>query len=279
MEQSTIEGSSIQTAATTKSLSSSSNHKNDDDDDDNNTNNKYSSFIFVIHEHYGMILLYCTRKKKKGPHYQIPGGHLDEADFHNSSIAPINSSSDGITVESTRKSQAELLQQAGKVGGTRELYEETGIDLRTQLDRIHPLPLYDEKDTEYVRKQILINEYKHRLFYVVIVTDDDFITKNNDTAVVAMGVDKMYNFAYDHLRLQLSVEHSGYRIEQRPVHIYSYIQLHSGGNIAKAFAMAFKCSSTCTSCEVQIRDYLTYYGGTFDDKASTTSIYDDMDMN
>jgi 8-oxo-dGTP pyrophosphatase MutT (NUDIX family) len=41
----------------------------------------YRTFIFVHHEKYGLLLLYCTRKRKKGSYYQLPGGHLDENDF------------------------------------------------------------------------------------------------------------------------------------------------------------------------------------------------------
>ena len=44
-------------------------------------NHDYKSFIFVLHEEYGLLLLHCTRKKKKPPHWQLPGGHVDENDF------------------------------------------------------------------------------------------------------------------------------------------------------------------------------------------------------
>ena len=47
----------------------------DTNDDD------YRAFLFAIHPSHGMLLLYCTRKKKKGPHYQVPGGHVDVEDF------------------------------------------------------------------------------------------------------------------------------------------------------------------------------------------------------
>jgi len=41
----------------------------------------YRGFIFVVHEEHGMVLLKCTRKKSKGPHFQVPGGHVDEPEF------------------------------------------------------------------------------------------------------------------------------------------------------------------------------------------------------
>lgn len=41
----------------------------------------YRGFIFVVHESYGLMLLHCTRKPKKGPHFQLPGGHIDDFEF------------------------------------------------------------------------------------------------------------------------------------------------------------------------------------------------------
>jgi len=42
----------------------------------------YRAFIFAILDDWGMLLLHCTRKPKKGPHYQLPGGHVDAEEFH-----------------------------------------------------------------------------------------------------------------------------------------------------------------------------------------------------
>lgn len=44
-------------------------------------NKNYRSFVFATHEKHGILLLHCTRKKKKGPHFQVPGGHIDESEF------------------------------------------------------------------------------------------------------------------------------------------------------------------------------------------------------
>lgn len=41
----------------------------------------YRGFLFVVHETHGLMLLHCTRKKNKGPHFQLPGGHIDENEF------------------------------------------------------------------------------------------------------------------------------------------------------------------------------------------------------
>ena len=44
----------------------------------------YRGFVFVVHGTHGLLLLHCTRKKKKGSHYQLPGGHVDDNEFESS---------------------------------------------------------------------------------------------------------------------------------------------------------------------------------------------------
>jgi hypothetical protein len=39
------------------------------------------AFLFLVHRNHGLLLLYTTRKKSKGPHYQVPGGHVDQEDI------------------------------------------------------------------------------------------------------------------------------------------------------------------------------------------------------
>lgn len=118
--------------------------------------NDYRGFVFVMHETHGFLLLYCTRKKNKPPHFQLCGGHIDEPEF----LLAAEESSD-------RKTQ---LEAACKGGAARELFEETGIDIRSQLNRLEPVIIRKEKDED----EKLVNEYKHRLFFSLLVSDDDF---------------------------------------------------------------------------------------------------------
>ena len=83
----------------------------------------YKAFIFATHPLHGLLLLYCTRKKKKGPHYQAPGGHVDKDDY------------DRVIAQSNTLQGPELLMRACKMGAARELFEETGLDYRSTLDR------------------------------------------------------------------------------------------------------------------------------------------------
>jgi hypothetical protein len=104
------------------------------------------------------------------------------------------------------------VQHAGQIGAARELYEETGIDLRDQLERIRPICLYDDRaETSSLRasSSILVNEYKHRLFYILLVTDSDFTTasvslNNDDTGRIgAMGTD-LDDCNYKHITVCIS---------------------------------------------------------------------------
>jgi len=49
----------------------------------------YRAFIFCILDDWGMLLLCCTRKPKKGPHFQLPGGHIDEEELNMASTYSI----------------------------------------------------------------------------------------------------------------------------------------------------------------------------------------------
>lgn len=82
----------------------------------------YKAFIFAIHPEHGMLLLHCTRKKKKPPHFQVPGGHVDAEDFEHAS-------------STVKDHGTNILLQACKIGAARELFEETGIDVRSALAR------------------------------------------------------------------------------------------------------------------------------------------------
>ena len=139
----------------------------------NKRDKDYRGFAFCIHPKYGMLLLHCTRKKKKGPHYQVPGGHVDDNEFQK--------------YASTSRSWKQQRYYAARAGCLRELYEETGINIQDP-ERLLPLALNEststyDKDDKKKNKELLINEYKHRLFFVVTVTDQDFYQEVRTCAI------------------------------------------------------------------------------------------------
>jgi 8-oxo-dGTP pyrophosphatase MutT (NUDIX family) len=142
-----------------------------------------------VHRTHGLVLLHCTRKKEKGPHFQLPGGHVDEQEFLAagklaellrlltklpSHVVPCIHYCIFLA-ESSRDAQTQLLI-AARAGAARELYEETGMDLRYQLDRLEPAALRSDVAFDKHGKPTLNCELKHRLYFFLPVSDEDFLS-------------------------------------------------------------------------------------------------------
>jgi len=188
---------------------------------------KYRGFIFAVHDDYGMLLLHCTRKQKKKAHFQLPGvniidieysniGHIDDADFE---LATQQNESN--------QSAQEILFNASRIGAARELYEETGMDIRRNLERLKPAPLRPIGNGAE-----LLCELKHRIFFFLQLKDDDFPTVSSKQLSSPNGYEDF------HLKLILSHEHSGFIFESNPHESISKIKLHSGGVGSEALSMA-----------------------------------------
>jgi 8-oxo-dGTP pyrophosphatase MutT (NUDIX family) len=184
----------------------------------------YRGFIFCVHEQHGLMLLHCTRKRKKGPHYQLPGGHVDEPEF----LAAAQASHDP---------HAQLMI-AAQLGAARELYEETGLDVRDKVYRMEPAALRNAITTNKNGKFVLTCELKKRLYFFLPITDDDFISPDSvDETVKLTGPMTEEGI---HLRLKLSVEHSGFMFEKDPEKSAMLLEQHSGGNGSKALLMSMQ---------------------------------------
>jgi 8-oxo-dGTP pyrophosphatase MutT (NUDIX family) len=133
------------------------------------------------------MLLHCTGKKEEGPHFQLPGGHVEEHEFLAAGTLPeLHTSLTKLPAhfvpciddfvfqaESSRDAQTQLML-AARAGAARELYKETGMDLRYQLDRLEPAALrsyitFDEHGTPTLKCEL-----KHRLYFFLPVSDEDF---------------------------------------------------------------------------------------------------------
>mmetsp|Transcript_19142 Transcript_19142/g.40254 ORF Transcript_19142/g.40254 Transcript_19142/m.40254 type:complete len:161 (+) Transcript_19142:87-569(+) len=149
----------------------------------------YRSFIFATHQDYGMLLLFCTRKKKKGPHYQVPGGHVDKEDFDAASSSDTDRSND---------SAAHILQGC-KIGAARELFEETGLDVRNSLERLQPVWL---RVCTLPESNELSCELKKRIFFKLDVFDDDFFPKKGDSEIMTRLCVRPINNIPSHLMVR-----------------------------------------------------------------------------
>jgi 8-oxo-dGTP pyrophosphatase MutT (NUDIX family) len=233
----------------------------------------YRAFVFVLHDEHGILLLRCTRKKNKPDHWQIPGGRIDEHEFlragtllriddllfrslciladrkyyHRRHWKP-SCLSVPPAAEAAPDRVAQLLL-ASKLGAARELFEETGIDVRSELDRLLP-PFLHPQTTESMP-----NESEHRIYYFLIVTDDDFpkipLAPPNAPLTAPMmrpdgnsGQQRRLLDVDDspirHVRLRLSHEHSGFTFQVDTAQAAIDIQYHSGGKNSVALRKALQ---------------------------------------
>mmetsp|Transcript_31547 Transcript_31547/g.48049 ORF Transcript_31547/g.48049 Transcript_31547/m.48049 type:complete len:593 (+) Transcript_31547:36-1814(+) len=186
----------------------------------------YRSFIFVVHEQHGLLLLHCTRKKNKAPHHQLPGGHIDKPEFL-------------MAAAKCQDAHAQLII-AAQAGAARELYEETGIDVRDKVFRLEPAALRNEVGTDKSGKLVMTCELKKRLYFFLPVTDEDFlqdsdVSEENDANLIAP-----MSAIGSNLRLKLSIEHSGFEFEKDPEKSAELLKKHSGGKGSKALLMAIQ---------------------------------------
>lgn len=120
---------------------------------------------------------------------------------------------------------------ASKTGAARELWEETGIDVRNELDRLLPPFLHDPSEAA------MPNEYENRIYYFLMVTDTDF-ANDEDSAVAPMNASD--DASFKHIKLKISEEHGGFTFEPDMKKAAEEIQLHSGGKNSKVLRMAMK---------------------------------------
>ena len=88
---------------------------------------------------------------------------------------------DKVTNCGVNASTNDVLLEAGKMGTAREIYEETGIDLRFDLNRLVPVPL--RLGQEHNSGTQLNCELKRRLYFYVDVKYSDFLCGNEVTSL------------------------------------------------------------------------------------------------
>ncbi|CAJ1960133.1 unnamed protein product [Cylindrotheca closterium] len=194
-------------------------------------------FGILIHREHGLVMLQCSKPKKGKPvpHFQIPGGHVDKFE-----------------IEEQQKKQPSNpwapIYEAAKRGCVREIWEETGMDLRESLDRVRPLWLGAIKTNKGMR-----NEHKDRIFFVLEVSDSDFLTKAPEASVShgeakGPGLVGPLNLSSETegLKLNISFEHTGFQFEKNPEVAIEAVQHHSGGKVSEALRRAFRSLEAST---------------------------------
>jgi hypothetical protein len=121
---------------------------------------------------------------------------------------------------------------ASKVGASRELFEETGIDIRSELDRLLPPFLHPQTD------EVMPNESENRIYYFLIVTDADF--PKSETGSISVPMNAKADAPFHHVRLRLSHEHSGFTFQVDTAQAAEDIKWHSGGKNAVALRKALQ---------------------------------------
>ena len=190
------------------------------------TADDYRAFLFAQHPIHGMLLLYCSRKKKKPPHFQAPGGHVDNEDFE-SALSRLKK------INAYNNCSHPLLVLACKIGAARELYEETGIDIRNDLDRLHPVKIREKDNGVFTKSHVL----KHRLFFKICFGDEDFVTEGFDSKD-KLGWSRSMNDTPPMLMIKLSHEHQGFTFEPDPKRAVDLLINHSGGKVSTALELA-----------------------------------------
>lgn len=140
------------------------------------------------------------------------GGHLDKEDFQDALALDPNSGLGG----------AALLVAACRIAVARELYEETGIDLRSKLERLKSVSLREKSGKS------LSSEIKKRVFFKVTLEDSDFCTTGSES----MGANP------PPLMLKLSDEHQGFMFVPNVSKSVKLLADHSGGKVSKALQKA-----------------------------------------
>eukprot|EP00931_Biecheleriopsis_adriatica_P037706 TRINITY_DN21633_c0_g1_i1.p1 TRINITY_DN21633_c0_g1~~TRINITY_DN21633_c0_g1_i1.p1 ORF type:complete len:165 (+),score=37.67 TRINITY_DN21633_c0_g1_i1:89-583(+) len=113
------------------------------------------------------------------------------------------------------------LKAASQVAAARELFEETGLDLRGSLHLLRPLHFGAE----------LQKKLGTRVFFETALTDADSVHLQDSSEGLTAPLSGQSNFF-----LRLSCEHTGFYFEADAERAADAVHLHSGGKCSMAIA-------------------------------------------
>ena len=150
------------------------------------------SFVFVEHPQHGYLLLSSKNVKKGSTDSQTPGGHVDVAEL----------------VAAQAIGTPEALDAMFRAVAARELYEETGMNIRQDLGRLRRLE----------------SDHPLKVFFLLEVNDGDFSKVASEP-----GAPLVPGAGAASLKLRLSHEHTAWRFEKDKAVAAEAMKLHSGG--------------------------------------------------
>eukprot|EP00401_Gymnodinium_catenatum_P071249 CAMPEP_0117600954 /NCGR_PEP_ID=MMETSP0784-20121206/76772_1 /TAXON_ID=39447 /ORGANISM="" /LENGTH=167 /DNA_ID=CAMNT_0005403639 /DNA_START=57 /DNA_END=557 /DNA_ORIENTATION=- len=162
---------------------------------DHGERTEHRAFVIAQHASHGFLLLHAE-KKRKGGHFQLPGGRADRSE-----------------VETLGLEAAQVATAA------RELFEETGIDLRQDSARFLPISFPPDVHASLGT----------RVFFRLSIDNADSVAGGD-----AAPMSEEPGFV-----LRLSHEHNGFAFERDLLAAAEAVEKHSGGKCALALrAMA-----------------------------------------
>ena len=191
-------------------------------------------------------------------HYQLPGGHVDTSDLRSVTDGHLNCEKGGGggrggTPRRSSVSSENTLIYGCATAAARELFEETGIDVRSDVGRLVPMKLlyeYSEScsnsnndgSDNVVFKKAVVYEHRLRWYFTLRLSNDDFPDESTttSTSLAKHGNSASKETDTNHLNLQLSREHSGFTFQKDLVATSQILSQHSNGGPAEAILMALK---------------------------------------
>lgn len=184
--------------------------------------------LLFIKEKSAYLLLKSDKKKKRGEHFQLPGGRCTKDDNDEKVLCEYLSKKSR-NRNDTKWASSNSKEAICRFTATREAFEETGIDLRGSPERLVSLDgtqMTDEESLMWPAVPIF-SSTKNKFFFYVTVS-----LKSDGAAPQPEGEPFETNPPLD--RFRLSEEHSGFKYEANLAKVAELVGLHSGGDCSEA---------------------------------------------
>merc|ERR1740139_92014 len=170
---------------------------------------EYRAFVLAIHINLGILLL-------QKQHSELPGGHVEDYE-----LLEAAKFCDGDKIKETLA--------AGKIAAGRMLHQQTGVNINNDLNRFQLVILRSENKNN----REVICQHRRRLFYFVMLTDDDFPVKLKDQSHEDGFVSPSSSYGHN-LQLKLSKDYSGFTFEKEIRVAANNVNKHSNGACKEA---------------------------------------------